>query len=388
MAEGIKLNEIDVNIENDPFENIKSIMEHIKSTMEDIKQKKSKLNNVVIKSFNDLNNKIGKDFYSKLNKFIGELNETKRVNDVIGNALDSMNNKKNTELDNSIIKSFNDLNNKIGDNFYSKFISEINETKRTNDFIGNALDNINNKKNTELDNSIIKSFNELNNKIGDNFYSKFNKFISEINETKHMNDVIGNALDNINNKKNTELDNSIIKSFNELNNKIGDNFYSKFNKFISELNKTKHMNDTIGNTLNATNNKKNTELDNSIIKLFNANMVMTNKWLNRYFSLNNELMNAMKPDANIARNLSKAPTFLPNIGMGVITNKFGKRYGNMKEKFSNLKLPEIPNVLPPGLDYDTFNLVVKNENAENGNKEMILDEVKRLDEGRNVAIST
>ena len=226
MAEGIKLNEIDVNIENDPFENIKSIMEHIKSTMEDIKQKKSKLNNVVIKSFNDLNNKIGKDFYSKLNKFIGELNETKRVNDVIGNALDSMNNKKNTEL------------------------------------------------------------------------------------------------------------------------------------------------------------------DNSIIKLFNANMVMTNKWLNRYFSLNNELMNAMKPDANIARNLSKAPTFLPNIGMGVITNKFGKRYGNMKEKFSNLKLPEIPNVLPPGLDYDTFNLVVKNENAENGNKEMILDEVKRLDEGRNVAIST
>ena len=278
MAEGIKLNEIDVNIENDPFENIKNIMEHIKSTMEDIKQKKSKLNNVVIKSFND-------------------------------------------------------LNNKMGDNFYSKFISEINETKRMNDFIGNALDNINNKKNTELDNSIIKSFNELNNKIGDNFYSKFNKF-------------------------------------------------------ISELNKTKHMNDTIGNTLNATNNKKNTELDNSIIKLFNANMVMTNKWLTRYFSLNNELMNAMKPDANIARNLSKVPTFLPNIGMGVITNKFGKRYGNMKDKFSNLKLPEIPNVLPPGLDYDTFNLVVKNENAENGNKEIILDEGKRLDKGNKDPIAS
>ena len=223
MAEGIKLNEIDVNIENDPFENIKNIMEHIKSTMEDIKQKKSKLNNVVIKSFND-------------------------------------------------------LNNKMGDNFYSKFISEINETKRTNDFIGNALDNINNKKNTEL--------------------------------------------------------------------------------------------------------------DNSIIKLFNANMVMTNKWLTRYFSLNNELMNAMKPDANIARNLSKVPTFLPNIGMGVITNKFGKRYGNMKDKFSNLKLPEIPNVLPPGLDYDTFNLVVKNENAENGNKEIILDEGKRLDKGNKDPIAS
>ncbi len=75
MAEGIKLNEIDVNIENDPFENIKNIMEHIKSTMEDIKQKKSKLNNVVIKSFNDLNNKMGDNFYSK---FISEINETKR----------------------------------------------------------------------------------------------------------------------------------------------------------------------------------------------------------------------------------------------------------------------------------------------------------------------
>jgi len=63
--------------------------------------------------------------------------------------------------------------------------------------------------------------------------------------------------------------------------------------------------------------------------------------------------------------LGKVPTFLPNIGIGAITNKFGE---SMSNKFSTLELPKIRNMLPPSLDYDTLDLVVENENAENGNE--------------------
>ena len=151
---GTAIDDIKVEVIDDNSQ-ILDIMKHIKDA-------KGTNDNKIIEDIKDLNKNNIDVFYSTVNNFITDLNNTNNISKELNSIFNASNDAEINMLNQEIITTFNNVNSNKTDVFYKSlnaFITDLNNTNNISKELNNIFNTANDAKLNELNQEIINTFN-------------------------------------------------------------------------------------------------------------------------------------------------------------------------------------------------------------------------------------